>query len=153
MRICRRIPAHKLIQTSFNRATTLPESTSLRAQSVKTRHQTPTLWRALSSGIVFWPSPSPSRTALAAISDAISRAKRALPYPARMFFSRSIVWIGKKIITYCLETPFIPISANLVVFCRSVTRPVRSWLGQVLYAKSHQNRTEMAWKIACVNGP
>ena len=57
-----------------------------------------------------------------AISDAISRAKRALPYPARMLFSRSIVWIGKKVITYCFKTPFIPISANLVVFCRSVTR-------------------------------
>ena len=57
-----------------------------------------------------------------AIFDAISRAKRALPYPTRMLFSRSIVWIGKKVITYCLKTPFISISANLVVFCRSVTR-------------------------------
>ena len=26
-------------------------------------------------------------------------------------------------------------------------------MGQVLYAKSHQNRIEIAWKIACVNGP
>ena len=32
-------------------------------------------------------------------------------------------------------------------------KPVRGRLGQVLYAKSHQNRIEIAWKIACVNGP
>ena len=37
-----------------------------------------------------------------AISDAISRTKRSLPYPARMLFSRSIAWIGKKVITYYL---------------------------------------------------
>ena len=37
-----------------------------------------------------------------AISDAISRTKRSLPYPARMLFSRSIAWIGKKVITYFL---------------------------------------------------
>ena len=30
---------------------------------------------------------------------------------------------------------------------------MRGRLGQVLYAKSHQNRIEIAWKIACVNGP
>ena len=57
-----------------------------------------------------------------AISDAISRTKRVLPYPARLFFSRSIVWVGKKVITYYLKTPFFPISPNLAVFCRSVTR-------------------------------
>ena len=34
-----------------------------------------------------------------AISDAILHTKRALPYPARMSFSRSIAWIGKKVIT------------------------------------------------------
>ena len=81
-----------------------------------------------------------------AISDAISRAKRALPYPARMLFSRSIVWIGKKVITYCLKTPFIPISANLVVFCRSVTRlKTRAGLAgagfvRKIASKSHRNR-------------
>ena len=57
-----------------------------------------------------------------AISDTISRTKRALPYPARMLFSRSIAWIGKKVITYYLKTLFFPISANLTVFSRSVTR-------------------------------
>ena len=57
-----------------------------------------------------------------AIFDSISRTKRALPYPARMPFSRSIAWIGKEVITYYLKTPFFPISANLAVFCRSVTR-------------------------------
>ena len=57
-----------------------------------------------------------------AISDAISRTKRALPYPARMFFfSRSVAWIGKKVMTYYLKTPFFPIPANLTVFRRSVT--------------------------------
>ena len=81
-----------------------------------------------------------------AISDAISRAKRALPYPARMLFSRSIVWIGKKVITYCFKTPFIPISANLVVFCRSVTRlKTRAGLAgagfvRKIASKSHRNR-------------
>ena len=58
-----------------------------------------------------------------AIFDAISRTKRALPYPARMLFSRSIAWIGKKVITYYLKTPFFPISASMAVFCRSVARP------------------------------
>ena len=77
-----------------------------------------------------------------AISDAISRTKRSLPYPARMLFSRSIAWIGKKVVTYYLKTPFFHISASLAVFCRSVTRlnPVRGRLGQILCAKSHQNR-------------
>ena len=56
-----------------------------------------------------------------AMFDAILRTKRALPYPARMFFSRSIAWIGKKVIRYYLSL-FFPIYANLVVFCRSVTR-------------------------------
>ena len=55
-----------------------------------------------------------------AISDAISRTKRALPCPVRMIFSLIIVWIGNKFITYYLKTPFFPISANLAVFCRSV---------------------------------
>ena len=57
-----------------------------------------------------------------AISDAISRTKRALPYPARMFFSRSIAWIGKKGMTYYSNTPFFLIPANLTVFRRTVTR-------------------------------
>ena len=62
------------------------------------------------------------RTHSAAPRDAISRTKRALPYPARMSFSRSIAWIGKKVMTYYLKTSFFPISANLAVFCRSVRR-------------------------------
>ena len=63
-----------------------------------------------------------------------------------MLFSRSIVWIGKKVITYCLKTPFIPISANLVVFCRSVTRlKTRAGLAgagfvRKIASKSHRNR-------------
>ena len=32
-------------------------------------------------------------------------------------------------------------------------KPVRGRLWQVLFAKSHQIRIEIAWKIACVNGP
>ena len=32
-------------------------------------------------------------------------------------------------------------------------KPVRGRLWQVLFAKSHQNRIEIAWKIVCVNGP
>ena len=57
-----------------------------------------------------------------AIFDGISRTTRALPYPARIFFSWSFAWIGKKVITYYFKTPFFPISANLAVFCRRVTR-------------------------------
>ena len=57
-----------------------------------------------------------------AISDAISRTKRDLPYPARMSFSRSIVWMGKKVMTYYLKTPLFPIHANLAVLRRSVTQ-------------------------------
>ena len=49
-----------------------------------------------------------------AISDAISRTKRALPYPARMHFTRSIARIEKKVITLFEDTLF-PISAILVV--------------------------------------
>ena len=55
-----------------------------------------------------------------AISDAISPTKRALP--ARMSFSRSIAWLGKKVMTYYLKTPFFPIPANLAAFRRSDTR-------------------------------
>ena len=51
-----------------------------------------------------------------AISGAISRTKRALPYLARIFVSWSIAWIGKKVITYDFKAPFFPISANLAVF-------------------------------------
>ena len=39
-----------------------------------------------------------------------------------VFFSRSVAWIGKKVMTYYLKTPFFPIPANLTVFRRSVTR-------------------------------
>ena len=46
------------------------------------------------------------------------------PYPTlhHCFFSRSIAWIGKKVITFYLKTPFFPMSAHLAVFCRSATR-------------------------------
>ena len=39
------------------------------------------------------------------------------PFPTlhECFFSRSIAWIGKKVITYYLKTPFFPISPNLAV--------------------------------------
>ena len=56
------------------------------------------------------------------LNGAISRTKRALPYPARMLSSRSIAWMREKVITHYMKTPFFPISANLAVFCRSVTR-------------------------------
>ena len=65
-----------------------------------------------------------------------------------MIFSRSIAWIGQKlIITYYLKTPFFPISANLVVFCLSVTLLNQYGVGWGKFCT--QNRTE----IACVNGP
>ena len=65
-----------------------------------------------------------------------------LTLPCTNVFSRSVAWIGKKVMTYYLKTPFFPIPGNLTVFRRSVTRlkPVRGRLGQVLYAKSHRNR-------------
>ena len=75
------------------------------------------------------------------ISDAISSTKRAAPYPARMLFSRSIAWIGKKVITYYLKTPLFPISADLAVFRRSVTRlKTRAGAGFVrkMALKSHE---------------
>ena len=57
-----------------------------------------------------------------AISDAISRRKRRLTPPCtKAFFAKHRVdW--KDFITYYLKTPFFPISANLAVFCSSVTR-------------------------------
>ena len=78
--------------------------------------------------------------------DAISRTKRALPYPARMSFSRSIAWIGKKVITYYLKTPFFPIPAILAVLRRSDTRlKTRAGLAGAGFVskiapKSHRNR-------------
>ena len=51
------------------------------------------------------------------------------------------MWIGKKVTTYYLKTPFIPISANLVILSHSVTqlKHVQGRLGQVLLAQLHQN--------------
>ena len=68
--------------------------------------------------------------------------KTRLTLPCMSAFFANIAWIGKKVITYYLKTPFFQISANLPVFCRSVTRPKTraGRLGQVLYAKSHRNR-------------
>ena len=64
-----------------------------------------------------------------AIFYAISGAKRALPYPARMLSSRSIAWIGKKVITYYFKTPFFPIPANLAVFFLSVNTRLKTCAG------------------------
>ena len=47
---------------------------------------------------------------------------------------------------------FLPTWRYFVTALRDY-KPVRGRLGQVLYAKSHQNRIEIAWKIACINGP
>ena len=52
-------------------------------------------WKLLTS-----PMNNPLGPFTHAMFDAISRTKRTLPYPARMLFSRSIAWIGKKVITY-----------------------------------------------------
>ena len=76
------------------------------------------------------------------------------PYPTlhECFFAKHRVdWKESYHIMY-LKTPFFPISANLEVFCRSVTRqkPVLGRLGQVLYAKSHRNRMKSRM---CTNGP
>ena len=81
-----------------------------------------------------------------AISDVISRTKRALPYPARIF-SRSIAWTGKKVITYYWKKLFFPISANLRwwYFVAALRDPCGVGWGR-FYT---QNRVE----IACVNGP
>ena len=53
------------------------------------------------------------------------------PYPTlhEWFFSRSIAWIGKKVITYYLKTPLYPISVNLAVFGRSVNTQLKSRAG------------------------
>ena len=65
----------------------------------------------------------------------ISRTKRALTYPVRILFSRNIAWSGILSQRYATKNP-----------CGV------GW-GQVLYARLHQNRIEMAWKISCWNGP
>ena len=86
-----------------------------------------------------------------AISDAISRKKRSLPYPARMLFSRSIAWIGKKVITYYLKTPFFQSSASLGILSQryAIKNPCGVGWGRFCA----QNRIKIASKIACVNGP
>ena len=63
-----------------------------------------------------------TRAILYAISDAIARTKRALPYPAPMFFFREASRGLERKLSHYLKTPLFPISANLAVFCRSVTR-------------------------------
>ena len=69
-----------------------------------------------------------------------------VPYPTLnecFFLPQSMAWIGKKIITSCLKTPFTPISANLAVFCRSVTwlKTRAGWAGarfvRKIASKSH----------------
>ena len=47
---------------------------------------------------------------------------------------------------------FLPTWRYFVAALRDY-KPVRGRLGQVLCAKTHQNRTKIASKIACVNGP
>ena len=47
---------------------------------------------------------------------------------------------------------FLPTWRYFVAALRNY-RPMRGRLGQILCAKSHQNRTKIASKIACVNGP
>ena len=76
--------------------------------------------------------------------------KPALPYPARMPFSRRMARIGKQVITYSSKTPLFPISANLVVFGAALRdqNPVRG--RRVRFCT--QNCIKIAWKIACVNG-
>ena len=79
--------------------------------------------RTQSSELRFLPCKGPFTHAIFnAIFDAISRTKRALPYPAQKLFSGRIAWNGKKVITYYLKTPFFAISANFAVFFRSVRR-------------------------------
>ena len=56
------------------------------------------------------------------ISGAISRTKRAFnPTLHEYFFHEASRGLERKF-TYYFKTPFFPISANLVVFCRRVTR-------------------------------
>ena len=81
-----------------------------------------------------------------------SRTKHAPAYPARMFFREASRGFEKKVITYYLKTPFFPISANLAVFCRSVRR-LKKPCGLGWGRFCTQNCIEVAWKIACVNGP
>ena len=64
------------------------------------------------------------------------------------FFSRSIAWIGNKVITYYLKTPLFPISANLAVFCRSVAR-LKTRAGQAGAGFVRK----IVSKIARINGP
>ena len=47
---------------------------------------------------------------------------------------------------------FLPTWRYFVAALRDY-KPVRGRLGQILCAKSHQNRTKIASKIACVNAP
>ena len=55
-----------------------------------------------------------------AISDAISRTKCALPYPAG-FFRGASRGLERKL-TYYLKTPLFAIPTNWMVFRRSITR-------------------------------
>ena len=58
-----------------------------------------------------------------------------------MLFSLIIAWIGNKVITYYLKTSFFPISANLVVFCRCITRLKGVSWGRVCTQNRMKNRT------------
>ena len=66
-----------------------------------------------------------------------------------MLFSRSIAWIGKKVITYYLKPPFFQVSASLAVFFFSQRYAIKNPCGVGWGRFCAQNRIE----IACVNGP
>ena len=61
-----------------------------------------------------------------AIFVAISHTKHAPPYPARMLFSPSIAWIGKKVITHTLLSKYYSKHYRLSVML-PLYRTMRSW--------------------------
>ena len=75
-----------------------------------------------------------------AIFDAISRTKRALPYPTRMFiFREASRGLERKLSHIIWRHPF-----------QFLLTKARGRLGQVIYAKSQENRIEIAPKTAWV---
>ena len=77
-----------------------------------------------------------------AISGAISRTKRALPYPARIYFREASRGLERKLSHIISRHPsfqFLPTWRYFVAELRDY-KPVRSRLWQVLFAKSHRNR-------------
>ena len=70
-------------------------------------------------------------------------------------FREAFCGLERKISHIILRHPsfeFLPTWRYFVAALRDY-KPVRGRLGQILFAKSHQNRTKIASKIACVNGP